>query len=101
MNSSSVMPPSISPSNMHPSRSPQMNERQLFQSNQYRMSSPQYQGHSSYSNSPTYPATPNPQGYPQPPTPGGYQKPPTPQSVGNPPTPQNSIQNPLTPGQYP
>ena len=110
MNSSSVMPPSISPSNMHPSRSPQMNERQLFQSNQYRMSSPQYQGHSSYSNSPTYPATPNPQGYPQPPTPGaypqphtpgGYQKPPTPQGIGNPPTPQSSIQNPLTPGQYP
>ena len=97
-----VMPPNISPGSMHPSRSPQMNDRQLFQTNQYRMSSPQYQGgqHSSYSNSPTYPGTPNPQGYPQPHTPG-YQKPPTPQSIGNPPTPQSSMQNPLTPGSYP
>merc|ERR1719445_257733 len=105
MNSSSVMPPSISPGTMHPVRSPGM-----FQSNQYRMSSPQYQAHSNYSNSPTYPASNNPGGYSQPPTPGaypqphtpgGYQKPPTPQSIGNPPTPQSSIQNPLTPGQYP
>ena len=104
-----VIPPNISPGSIHPShpsRSPQMaGDRQLFQTNQYRMSSPQYQGqHSSYSNSPTYPGTPNPQGYP--PTPGGYpqphtpgyQKPPTPQSIGNPPTPQGAIQNPLTPG---
>merc|ERR1719266_720490 len=63
MNSSSVMPPSISPGTMHPVRSPGM-----FQSNQYRMSSPQYQGHSSYSNSPTYPASNNHSSYSNSPT---------------------------------
>merc|ERR1719318_2353090 len=117
--SGGVMPPSMSPGSMqsimHPSRSPQsipMNDRPLFQPNQYRMSSPQYQnqGHPNYNNSPTYPGTPNSQGYPRPPTPsypkpptpgGGYQQPPTPQNYGKPPTPQSSsIQNPLTPGSY-
>ena len=112
MNKVGVMPPNISPGSMHPahpSRSPQMPDRQIFQNSQYRMSSPQYQGqHSSYSNSPTYPGTPNAQGYPptpgaypQPLTPGGHQKPPTPQGVANPPTPQSALQNPLTPGSYP
>merc|ERR1712106_970785 len=117
--SGGVMPPSMSPGSMQsimqPSRSPQsipMNDRPLFQPNQYRMSSPQYQnqGHPNYNNSPTYPGTPNSQGYPRPPTPsypkpptpgGGYPQPPTPQNYGKPPTPQNSsIQNPLTPGSY-
>ena len=110
---SPVMPPNISPGSIHPqhpSRSPHVQDRQLFQNNQFRMSSPQYQGqsHSNFNNSSSYPGTPNSQGYPptpgaypQPLTPGGHQKPPTPQSIGNPPTPQGSIQNPLTPGSYP
>merc|ERR1719228_3000789 len=109
--SGGAMPPTMSPGSMpvqsimHPSRSPQsipMNDRPLFQPNQYRMSSPQYQnqGHPSYNNSPTYPGTPNSQGYPRPPTPG-YQKPPTPQNTSNqnPLTP-GSYQNPTTPGSY-
>ena len=110
---SPVMPPNISPGSIHPqhpSRSPHVQDRQLFQNNQFRMSSPQYQGqpHNNFNNSPSYPGTPNsqgypptPGGYPQPLTPGGHQKPPTPQSIGIPPSPQSSIQNPLTPGSYP
>merc|ERR1719419_238790 len=118
--SGGVIPPSMSPGSMQsimqPSRSPQsipMNDRPLFQQNQYRMSSPQYQnqGLPNYNNSPTYPGNTNSQGYPRPPTPsypkpptpgGGYTQPLTPQNYGKPPTPQSSsIQNPLTPGSYP
>jgi len=109
--------PLICPPSMSPQSIPGNERNQMFPSNQYRMSSPQYspahqgQPQPSFSHSPTYAAT---QGYPQhtnsntykPPTPQSYSKPPTPQNCPKPPTPQSypkppTPQNPTTPGSYP